>query len=67
MIFHITKSILVINLINSTKVDSQKVKLYGDIAWELLPVDITKSQYYVEKELFIPCALSSESIGEIVL
>jgi serine phosphatase RsbU (regulator of sigma subunit)/Tfp pilus assembly protein PilF len=40
-----------ITVVNSTKVDTQKVKLYGDIAWELLSINISRSEDYAKKQL----------------
>ena len=39
-----------IRLSNSVIADTAKVKLYGDICWELMAVNISKSLYYAEKQ-----------------
>ncbi len=40
-----------IRLSNTVMADTTKVKLYGDICWELMAVNISKSLYYAEKQL----------------
>jgi len=40
-----------IRLSNKATVDTTKIKLYGDICWELMSVNISKSLYYAEKQL----------------
>ncbi len=47
-------------VLNQTTVDSQKVKLYGDISWELLSSDINKSLNFAEKELELATKINSE-------
>lgn len=51
-----------IRVAEATKVDSQKVKLYGDISWELLSVDIVKSQLYGEKQLNLAIKIKNEPL-----
>lgn len=45
--------------LNSTIIDSQKVKLLGDISWELLSSDINLSLMYAEKELELAAKINS--------
>lgn len=45
-----------IKLANRATVDTARIKLYGDISWELMAVDINKSLLFAEKQL----ALSKE-------
>jgi serine phosphatase RsbU (regulator of sigma subunit) len=40
-----------IRLSNTVIEDTAKVKLYGDVCWELMAVNISKSLYYAEKQL----------------
>ncbi len=49
-----------ISVLNKTVVDSQKVKLYGDISWEFMSSDINQSLLYAEKELELAVKINSE-------
>jgi serine phosphatase RsbU (regulator of sigma subunit) len=40
-----------IRLSNTINTDTTRVKLYGDISWELMAVNISKALYYAEKQL----------------
>lgn len=50
-----------ISLANATQIDSQKVKLYGDIAWDLMAVDISKSELYAEKQLALAQEINKDA------
>ena len=51
-----------IKLSDNTTVDSVKVKLYGDISWELMAVDITKALEYAEKQLVLATEIRNEGL-----
>src|ERR1043165_197376 len=50
-----------IKAVEQTKIDTQKVKLYGDIAWELLSIDISKSEDYAKKQLDLAVNLNKDN------
>ena len=49
-----------IRVLNSTTVDSVKVKLYGDISWELMSADINKALEFAQKELELSIKIDSK-------
>jgi serine phosphatase RsbU (regulator of sigma subunit) len=49
-----------IRLVNKTTVDTLKVKLYGDICWELMSVDMSKSELYAEKQLSLATEINND-------
>jgi serine phosphatase RsbU (regulator of sigma subunit)/Tfp pilus assembly protein PilF len=50
-----------ISAVNLARVDSQKVKLYGDIAWELLSADISRSEEYAKKQLDLSMQMKNDT------
>ena len=48
-----------IKVLSISKIDSQKVKLYGDISWELISTDINLALVYAEKELDLAKKINS--------
>lgn len=51
-----------INLSKQASADTVKIKLYGDISWELMAVDITQSLAYAEKELNLALKTGNSSL-----
>lgn len=51
-----------LKVMNATETDSIKVMLYGDISWEFMSVDISKSQFFAEKELSLATKINNESM-----
>ena len=50
-----------IKVVNSSHIDSVKVKLYGDIAWELMSVDISQAELYAEKQLALAQEINNDA------
>ena len=42
--------------------DTQKVKLYGDICWELMSIDVAKSLIYAQKQLALAKKINQDQI-----